>query len=203
MSSPDRPESSRDLPLGSPEEPSATQPTGGDDIDGAAGVGGVEERTQTPPRLSATAAEATAVDDDTPLLVIGGGQVGRLLASRLYPGRPVHYIDSDATAVDRAARRHDATFVADLTDGSALAAVAADVGTAGVDVVVATPQDATNLLVAQHCRASLEASRVLVVVADPRAHDVYPPAFERVCATTALTDAVVSTLAEPIADESD
>jgi Trk K+ transport system NAD-binding subunit len=138
-----------------------------------------------------TVATETDRDPDAPrVLVVGGGQVGRLLARRLAAERPVHYVDVDRHAVERAARRHEATHVPDLTDRDAL--VAALDGASSV--VVATPDDATNLLVVQHCRSAPAVQRVVVLVADPRIHDVYPTDVVRVCAATALVDATVTTL---------
>lgn len=127
------------------------------------------------------------------VVVVGGGQVGRLLARRLAADRPVRYVDDDRPAVERAARRHDATFVRDLTDRHSLAGVVDDTS----HVVVATSRDATNLLVAQHCLSTLCASRVVALVTDPRTTDAYPPGVERVCATTALTTAVADVLGGP------
>jgi Trk K+ transport system NAD-binding subunit len=134
--------------------------------------------------------------DDRPAnraVVVGGGQVGRVLARRLIADRPVHYLDDDRQAVERAMGRHDATHVDDLTDRASLAAVVDETA----HVVVATGSDATNLLVAQHCRAALAAARVVVLVADPRTFDAYPSGVERVCAASILVDAVVATLDEP------
>jgi uncharacterized protein YbjT (DUF2867 family) len=123
-------------------------------------------------------------------VVVGGGQVGRLIARRLALESPVHYVDEDSVAVERAARRHDATHVTDLTDRDALTAVVD-----GADrVVVATPRDATNLLVAQHCLSVPDAPQVVAVVADPRTHDAYPPPVVRVCAASTLVEALTSTL---------
>lgn len=119
-------------------------------------------------------------------VVVGGSHLGRDIAQRLSSGGDVHYVDHDAVAVDRAAKDHQATHLADLTDRRALAGVVGDASL----VVVATQRDATNLLVAQHCRTAFDVSRLLVVVADPRNHDIYPADVERVCAADALSEAV-------------
>jgi siroheme synthase (precorrin-2 oxidase/ferrochelatase) len=123
-------------------------------------------------------------------VVVGGGQLGRLIARRLSADLPVHYVDDDVPAVERAARRHEATHVADLTDGAVLAPILDGASL----VVVATPRDATNLLVAQHCLRAPGAPQVVVVVADPRTHDAYPPDVVRLCAASVLVDALSATL---------
>jgi Trk K+ transport system NAD-binding subunit len=158
--------------------------TRGDD---SVSVDGSGETTGSTAHGTRAAADAQS----TSTTVVGGGQVGRLIARRLLPDRPVRYVDDDRAAVERAAGQHEATYVRDLGDRDALAA-AIDGDSV---VVVATSRDATNLLVAQHCRAA-DVPRVVVVVADPRTYDVYPPGIERICATTVLTDAVVAALAD-------
>ena len=125
-----------------------------------------------------------------PTVVVGGGQLGRSIARRLAGTGRVHYVDRDQLTVERAAREHPATHVVDLTDRRALATVVED----ATAVVVATPHDATNLLVAQHCRTVFDVPRVVVVVADPRNRDIYPPDVERVCAAATLSDAVTATV---------
>jgi voltage-gated potassium channel Kch len=156
--------------------------------DGEAGPRGGE-------RGAAETVDAGTGDRAAPhVVVVGGGQAGRLLARRLSDGRPVHYVDDDPTAVERAARRHESTYVRDLTDRSTLVGLLAGAS----HVVVATPRDATNLLVAQHCRAA-GVARVVVVVADPRNHDAYPPGVTRICAATTLTDAVVAAFGDDTA----
>jgi Trk K+ transport system NAD-binding subunit len=120
-------------------------------------------------------------------VVVGGGQVGRLIARRLAGGGRVRFVDEDEAAVDRAATRHEATYLADLRDRRSLAA-ALDGAT---HAVVATGRDATNLLVTQHCR-TLGVPVVVAVVADPRTHDAYPPDVVRVCAAAAVVEDVVA-----------
>lgn len=128
-------------------------------------------------------------------VVVGGGQLGQLVAQQLVEGgtdavRSVHYVDDDDRAISRAARHHEATLVGDLTSKHALEPI--DDGTTAV--VVATPSDASTLLVVGHLKASFEVPRIVAVVRDARNRDVYPPDVECVCATTLLAAAIVETV---------
>lgn len=128
-------------------------------------------------------------------VVIGGGQLGRLVARQLIEGgadadRGIHYVDDDDPAISRAAADHETTLVDDLTSGHAVESVTD--GTAAV--VVAAPSDAATLLVVGQLTASTDVARVVAVVRDARNRDAFPPTVDCVCATTLLAEAVVETL---------
>jgi Trk K+ transport system NAD-binding subunit len=127
-------------------------------------------------------------------VVIGGGELGRLVAHRLAEtgtdaNRSVHYIDEQLTAA-RAAPGYESTVVDDLTSGEAAGAVADGVTT----VVVAAASDAATLLVVGQLVASVDTPRIVAVVRDARNRDAFPPTVDCVCATTLLAAAVVETL---------
>lgn len=128
-------------------------------------------------------------------VVIGGGQLGRVVAQQLVETgtdteQGVHYIDDDHLAVARAAPGHEATLVDDLTSGQAVESVA-DGTTA---VVIAAASDAATLLVVGQLTASFDIPRVVAVVRDARNRDAFPPTVDCVCTTTLLATAVVETL---------
>ena len=127
--------------------------------------------------------------------MVGGGQFGCLVGRQLTETgagavQGIHFVDTDSAAISRAAREHEATLVDDLTSRHALEPVVDGATT----VVVATPSDATTLLVVGHLRASFEIPRIVAVVRDPRTRDAYPPDIECVCATTLLAEAVVESV---------
>jgi Trk K+ transport system NAD-binding subunit len=128
-------------------------------------------------------------------VVIGGGQLGRLVARQLIErgvdaDRGIHYVDDDDLAISRAAPDHGTTLVDDLTNGHAVASVTD--GTAAV--VVAAPSDAATLLVVGQLAASTDVARVVAVVRNARNRDAFPSTVDCVCATTLLAEAVVETL---------
>jgi Trk K+ transport system NAD-binding subunit len=141
-----------------------------------------------------TPADASADDlgaDGTPpassrVVVLGGGQLGRRLAGQLASEGPVHYLDDDVRAVERAARTHEATYVSSLIDRRTLASVLTERDL----VLVATTSDSTNLLAAQLCRTAAGVSQVVVLVSDPRNRDAFPTGVETICATAVLTAAM-------------
>lgn len=107
---------------------------------------------------------------DECVYVVGGGQVGYAIATRLAgDDRDVHVVDRSCpddppdgvTAVEVSA-----------LDGEALAAAEADRATA---VVVAGRDDAENLLVAQLARTRFGVDRLVAVVNDPRRLPAFEP----------------------------
>jgi hypothetical protein len=127
--------------------------------------------------------------DDSRVLVVGGGQVGRRVAERLAADRPVHHVDTEATAVAEPSR-HEASHAPDLTRVEALAATGVD---AGDVAVVATGADGRNLLVTQLLRTRFGVERVHVLVEDPRTADGFDlPGVEVLPVAEVLSRAVVA-----------
>lgn len=121
---------------------------------------------------------------DADVYVLGDGVVGAEVTRRLLEDdHSVALIDGSSGPGEVPAYR------ADPTDLSALA----DAGLADAStVIVATSSDSRNLLAAQLIRSRFDVQRVLVVANDPGRVDVFADAgHDPVCATTALTDAIV------------
>jgi Trk K+ transport system NAD-binding subunit len=127
---------------------------------------------------------AETFTDETDYFVLGGGQLGVAVARQL-----------DATG-------HAVTVVgtADVDDLPSLAGdpstldVLSDAGMSDRStVVVASPSDSRNLLVAQLVRTRFDVDAVYVVVHTPDRFDIVAEAgHEPICATSVLADAVVT-----------
>jgi trk system potassium uptake protein TrkA len=135
----------------------------------------------TTTRNRTTADDTTAPETPPDYCVLGGGHLGEAVTRRLQAaGHEVHLVDETRTPEDLPAERGDPADV-DLL-------AAAGVGDAST-VVVATPEDGRNLLVAQLVRAHFDVPEVLVLVNVPDRCDVVADVgHEPVCATAALTD---------------
>lgn len=124
--------------------------------------------------------------DEPACYVLGGEHVGTALARRLRTHGAVCVVDESFDSSDSDGFRGDPTDVRTLE--------AAGVAAAST-VVVATPSDRRNLLIAQLVRTAFEVSRVVVLVNAPDRFDLLEAAgHEPVCATTALADALVDTV---------
>ncbi len=122
--------------------------------------------------------------EDAACYVLGGGHVGTAVARRLRTD------DHDVCVVDESCDPSEPVgFQGDPTDVRALEAA----GVAGAStVVVATPSDRRNLLVAQLVRVHFDVPRVVVLANVPDRRDLLAEAgHEPVCATSALSDALV------------
>ena len=130
-----------------------------------------------------------SLPDASRFVLVGGGQVGRVLAERLADRWEVHHLDTEPAAVaDPAA--HEATHATDLTTISALAA--AEVTDADT-VVVLTGDDGRSLLVTQLLRTAFDVGRIYVVLGDPRNGEAFDiPGVEVVCTAEVLSAAVLA-----------
>lgn len=119
--------------------------------------------------------------------VLGGGNVGVSLANYLrHQGRSVLLVDESHESSDAPGRRGDPTDVGTLEDVGL-----SDDST----VVVATPSDTRNMLIAQLANARFDASRVIVLGNDPETLDAFEAAgHEPICATTALVETLGDSL---------
>lgn len=122
-------------------------------------------------------------------VVLGGGHLGESVA------RSLQARDHTVRLVDETRNPDDVpTHLGDPTDVNLLAV--AGVGDAST-VVVATGEDSRNLLVAGIVRAHFDVPEVLVLVHVPDRHDlVAEVGHEPVCATAALTDALLDGIEE-------
>lgn len=126
-------------------------------------------------------------DTDADVYVLGGGAVGTALAQRLLESNhEVILIDIGANPDEVPARRVDPTD-SNALDEAGLSSAAT--------VIVATPSDSRNLLIAQLVRVRFDVDRVLVVANEPdRVEMLTDAGHDTVCASTALADAVVDHL---------
>lgn len=141
--------------------------------------------TSVPTRKEAGVPPTEPAEAD--VYVIGDGRVGAAVARRLREeGDEVVLLDRSIDAPDVPGRALDPTDVSALDE-------------AGLDsastVVVATPSDGQNLLVAQLVRVRFDVDRLIVLVNDPDRVGVLADAgHEPLCATTILADALVEEL---------
>jgi len=133
---------------------------------------------------SRTRTESTARGPETHCYVLGGSHLGVAVARRLHAaGHDVTLITADADVDDLPTLRGDPRNVAVLSDAGL---------TETATVVVATPDDGRNLLVAQLLRTRFGISEAFVVVHTPERFDLVADAgHEPICATTVLADGVV------------
>ena len=132
-------------------------------------------RSPTPSETRARPPDPTDVD----VYVLGDGAVGAEVTRRLLEDdHSVALIDGSPGPGEFPANRVEPTDRLALADAST--------------VIVATSSDSRNLLAAQLIRSRFDVERVLVVANDPARVDVFADAgHDPVCATTALTDAIV------------
>jgi Trk K+ transport system NAD-binding subunit len=137
-------------------------------------------------KLKATNGEYPA-GDRAECYVLGGGDLGVAVAHRLRAeGVPVTLVDETHDPTTGPGVRGDPSDL-DLLTESGLADASA--------VVVATPDDRRNLLVAQLVRARFSPGDVFVLVHEPALCDVVADAGHRaICVTSALSDAVAADL---------
>jgi trk system potassium uptake protein TrkA len=137
-----------------------------------------------------TRAESTESGTDAEYVVLGGGHVGASVARSLRAsGHTVTVVDETHDPDDLPGVRGDPTDRRTLD-----AAGITDAAT----VVVAMPRDRRSLLVAGLVRANFGVTDVRVLVRTPERCDLVADAgHEPICATTALSDAVVADLEVP------
>lgn len=131
--------------------------------------------------------EASAETADANVYVLGGGTVGAAVARRL---------QSDGHAVALIDESYEPSDVLTSEGNPTDAAVMAEAGLADAStVIVATPVDSQNLLAAQLARTRFDVDRVIVRTNDPdRTELMTDGGHVSVCATTALSDALVDRL---------
>lgn len=136
--------------------------------------------------IVSTSEESTTGTDDE-YVVLGGGRVGSEVARRLRSA------GNAVTVVDEA---HDSTDLPGIRGDPADRRTLDRAGiTDATTVVVAIPDDARSLLVASLVRAHFGVADVRVLVRTPDRCDLVAEAgHEPICATTALSDAVVADL---------
>ncbi|MFC6723599.1 NAD-binding protein [Halobium palmae] len=119
--------------------------------------------------------------------VLGGGDVGACVARQLYEsGQVVNLIDESNDCPTTPGAQGDPTDLRTLRN----AGIPKD-----STIVVATRSDKQNLLIGQLVRAHFDVGRVVVLVNDRDRFEVFAAAnHEPVCATTALSDALVESV---------
>ncbi|MFC6823522.1 potassium channel family protein [Halopelagius fulvigenes] len=138
----------------------------------------------------------------TQTLIVGGGHVGRLLAGQMDERRgTVRFVDDSETAVRRARENGVPAREATLTSLRSLDEVG--VGDAETAIAVSL-EDSVNMLVVQLLRCQFGVPRVIVLVNDPRNRDAFDElGVESICASTAITGAVLRTTLDPDTETSD
>jgi len=131
--------------------------------------------------LRDTIADSTDGTRDATHYVLGGGAIGTAIAEQLRAaGHRVAVVNDSSVPSDIPGLTGDPSAVDTLAD--------AGVATAST-VVVVTPSDRRNLLIAQLVRARFDVPRVVVFVYDPNRIPLFADAgHEPFCVTTALAD---------------
>lgn len=119
--------------------------------------------------------------------VLGGGHVGFAVAQRLQAdGHTVKLVDESYDPSELSGRQGDPADVQTLEDAGVAAAST---------VVVAAQSDHRSLLIAQLVRVHFDVPQIVVLVNLPSRLDLLTEAgHEPVCATTALSDALIDTI---------
>ena len=150
---------------------------------------------ETPPQRPQRGTEGVdRPGTETAVAVIGGGHRGRRIARLLAPVATVRQFDAGAITaaapVDRAATETPAD---DATDGAV-----GETLSQGAISIVATADDARNLLVTQRLRTSFDADRIYVVLNDPRNRIAFElPGVSTLCLAELLADAFVTAEDDP------
>ena len=159
------------------------------------GGGGRPRLPRNTMKLESIGVRTGGPSDELAVLVLGGEHLGESIVRRL---------QADGHSVGLVDEGHDSEVVPTNAGDPGDVRVLAEAGAADASVVVvATPRDSRNLLIAQLVRAHFGATDVFVLVNDPDRSDIVADVgHEPVCATTALSKAVVSDL-EPAVSELD
>ncbi|MFD1633611.1 NAD-binding protein [Haloplanus ruber] len=139
--------------------------------------------------------ETTGDNPEGHFCVLGSGPVAETIARRLHAdGHAVTAIGDAADAADHRTVRGDPTDLRQLE--------AADIDTDST-VIVATPRDERNLLLAQLVQTHFDATDVVVRVNDPDRHDpVAAAGHDPFCVTTVLSAVLVDELTRPAYEHS-
>jgi NhaP-type Na+/H+ or K+/H+ antiporter len=119
------------------------------------------------------------------VIIVGGGKVGRTLATRLEDrGENVVILDHDQNAIERAREEGFSVKAGDGTDADILRSAGAD--TAKI-IVAATGSDDTNLLTAQLATTRFGVEQVITRLNDPENEDVFEDINVRTISETLST----------------
>lgn len=136
-------------------------------------AGGAETPSQRPQRGTGGADRPGA---EAAVVVIGGGNRGRRIARLLAPVATVRQFDAEAIT---AAAPVDRSVSETLSQGAI--------------AIVATADDARNLLVTQRLRTAFDADRIYVVLNDPRNRTAFElPGVSTLCLAELLAEAFVT-----------
>lgn len=124
---------------------------------------------------------------DSEYYVLGGGHVGVFVAQRLRAnGHTVSVVDLSHSSPELPVLRGDPADVRTLNKAGVSDASA---------VIVATSNDGRNLLIAQLVCAHFDVPRIIVLVSVPHRLDLVAEAgHEPICATTALSEALIDSV---------
>lgn len=144
----------------------------------------------------------SASDSETPrnqyALVVGGGHVGRTVASHLGEQYDVAFVSRNKQAAERTTPDGVTAYHVDEIDGNTLSE--ADAEDASL-AVVASSDDGVNLLTAQLLRTRFDVESVVLRVNDREKHDSLADLdVETVCVPDLLAEEVSARL-ESVADE--
>lgn len=146
-----------------------------------------KEEAMQPKRTRFTSANPPPGESPPEYFVLGGDHLGASIARRLHAdGHAVVLIDETRNPDDVPGLRGDPSDVEVLED-------------AGVEdastVVVATPRDSLNLLVAQHLRSRFDVPEVFVLVHAPDRREILAETgHEPICVTSLLSEALLDTI---------
>lgn len=137
--------------------------------------------------LRFTPEETVTREEESNYVVLGGGPIGSSIARRLHADNyTVHLVDESKKSADIPGFRGDPAKIRDLEE--------ADLSP-GSTVIVSTPSDRRNLLIAQLVRANFDVDRIVVLTNDPEKLDLFESAgHEPVCATTAISSAMAESI---------
>lgn len=144
------------------------------------------DRTMHPKLNGLTNEESSRDEADAEYYVLGGNHLGASVARRLQAaGHVVRFVDETHSG-ELPGRRGNPQDVR-LLEAAGLSEAST--------VIVVTPHDSRNLLIAQLVRTHFDVSEVLVLVNRPERHELAVDIGHRtVCATTALADEIIGGL---------
>jgi Trk K+ transport system NAD-binding subunit len=131
---------------------------------------------------------AGRLETEGAVVVAGGSHRGRKIARRLSSVAPVHQVDAQTIATTVP----DALTVGDGAESEASEPSVEETFSRGAVAIVATADDARNLLVTQRLRTSFDADRIYVVLNDPRNRVAFElPGVRTLCLVELLAEAFI------------
>lgn len=131
-------------------------------------------------------------------LVVGGGHIGRTVASYLSDDHDVAFVSRNRRAVERTEREGIVSYYVEEMDAAALGETGAENASVAV---VASPDEAVNFLVAQLLRTRFGVENVVLRVDDREKLDSFDDLdVEAVCIPDLLAEELAARL-EPFADD--